>query len=110
MSNPFSKVLSFVPGVLVITFISLGIYTVMSRYELLSYGIKERSDAVLGEQSTPTLYPFQELTIPYLRSRSYDSDIAELVKHEDKETYTSHLHPTDRQTAGHVNVKFQVAS
>ncbi len=39
---------------------------------------------------SPTSFPFQELTIPYLRTRSYDSSIAGLVRHQNKANYTSY--------------------
>lgn len=35
--------------------------------------------------------PFVELTIPYLRSREYKSNLFELSKYQDKATYTSYL-------------------
>lgn len=36
-------------------------------------------------------FPFQELTIPYLRSRTYSSQLGELTKYQEKSTYTSYL-------------------
>lgn len=40
---------------------------------------------------SPTNQPFQEMTIPYLRQRSYTSALADLKKNSEKETYTSYL-------------------
>lgn len=39
--------------------------------------------------ASPT--PFEELTIPYLRSRTYESQIGEMQKYEEAATYTSYL-------------------
>ena len=40
---------------------------------------------------TPTPFPFQELTIPYLRTREYKSTLAELEKLSENQNYTSYL-------------------
>lgn len=38
-----------------------------------------------------TPFPFEDLTIPYLQNRKYESRLNELKKHEDKNSYTSYL-------------------
>src|SRR3989344_2206988 len=40
---------------------------------------------------SPTPFPFEELTIPYLRSRDYESEIAKLTKTYDSSNYTAYL-------------------
>ncbi len=40
---------------------------------------------------TPTAFPFQELTIPYLRSRNYNSKLGELKKYQENTNYTSYI-------------------
>jgi dipeptidyl aminopeptidase/acylaminoacyl peptidase len=40
---------------------------------------------------SPTPFPFQELTIPYLRQRTYKSNLAELVSYADNQSFTSFL-------------------
>ncbi|OGK12932.1 hypothetical protein A3A93_01670 [Candidatus Roizmanbacteria bacterium RIFCSPLOWO2_01_FULL_38_12] len=40
---------------------------------------------------SPTPFPFEELTIPYLRSRDYESEIAKLTKTYDASNYTAYL-------------------
>lgn len=39
----------------------------------------------------PTPFPFQELTIPYLRSREYNSELSELDQLNSNSSYTSYL-------------------
>lgn len=43
-----------------------------------------------GVSPTPTNFPFQELTIPYLRSRNYDSRLGELKKFSENSSYTAY--------------------
>lgn len=42
-------------------------------------------------QSTPTPFPFQELTIPYLREKTYESKLGELEEISSNENYISYL-------------------
>ncbi len=42
-------------------------------------------------QATPTPFPFQEMTIPYLRSREYKSLLSELFQVSQNADYTSYL-------------------
>lgn len=39
----------------------------------------------------PTPFPFMEMTVPYLRSKTYDSSLGELDKYSETSTYTSYL-------------------
>src|SRR3989337_634859 len=41
--------------------------------------------------ATPTPFPFQELTIPYLRGRSYESRLGPLAKVGESGNYTTYL-------------------
>lgn len=43
------------------------------------------------KQISPTPFPFQELTIPYLRARTYESRLGELHTATDASTYTGYL-------------------
>lgn len=49
------------------------------------------TNTAVQSSPSPTAFPFQDMTIPYLRSRSYDSKLAELKTYQDKGTYTSFL-------------------
>ena len=40
---------------------------------------------------TPTPFPFQELTIPYLRARSYESTLGDLERLSENASYTSYI-------------------
>lgn len=44
-----------------------------------------------GAAPSPTPFPFQELTIPYLRNRSYQSSLSELTQISKNPNYTSYL-------------------
>lgn len=60
------------------------------------YGSKSSSveDSLKKEtqlQPSPTPFPFQELTIPYLRSRTYKSSLGELAPNSQNESYSSYL-------------------
>lgn len=43
------------------------------------------------QQPSPTPFPFQELTIPYLASRSYESTLGDREVYREASTYTSYL-------------------
>src|SRR3989344_2253344 len=47
--------------------------------------------AVSLSSPTPTPFAFQELTIPYLRSRTYESTLGELQKVSENSSYTSYV-------------------
>ncbi len=48
-----------------------------------------QSFSILSPEETP--FPFQEMTIPYLRKREYKSNLRELKKYNETSTYTSYL-------------------
>ncbi|HEX8932335.1 MAG TPA: hypothetical protein VF810_04220 [Patescibacteria group bacterium] len=45
----------------------------------------------IGIASTPTPFPFQEITIPYLRARTYSSQLGQLEKYSETQNYTAYL-------------------
>jgi uncharacterized protein len=49
------------------------------------------SKMLTHDSPTPTPFPFSEMTIPSLRSRSYESDLGELEKLSDKPGFSSYL-------------------
>lgn len=51
--------------------------------------IQALAEMVTAQEPTPT--PFQELTIPYLRSRKYDSQLDEQKRLSETATYTTYL-------------------
>lgn len=53
----------------------------------LGQGLSDDREAELS----PAPFPFQELTIPYLRARSYDSQITELRSTREQPTYNGYL-------------------
>jgi uncharacterized protein len=53
--------------------------------------LSQRIPAVASIIPTPTPFPFAELTIPYLRNRTYTSSLSELKQYADNSTYTSYL-------------------
>jgi dipeptidyl aminopeptidase/acylaminoacyl peptidase len=46
---------------------------------------------VAVQMPTPTPFEFQELTIPYLRNRSYESRLGDLQKDSENDNYTSYV-------------------
>jgi dipeptidyl aminopeptidase/acylaminoacyl peptidase len=56
--------------------------------------------ATLGP--TPSPFPFQEMTIPYLRQRPYNSKLQDLNKLEENENYTAYL---TSYTSDNLNIK-----
>lgn len=55
----------------------------------LSSSVSSMPTAPLSPSATP--FPFQELTIPYLRSKMYESQLSQLRQIEETSTYTSYL-------------------
>lgn len=64
--------------IVICVFIFAGVYIFRNKGEIIS-------------QISPTPDPFAELTIPYLRNRSYESSIGELQKLNENTNYTSYL-------------------
>lgn len=54
---------------------------------LVTSSLKKSSET----SASPTPFPFQEITIPYLRSRDYKSSLSELKKSSENANYTSYL-------------------
>lgn len=73
--------------VLVIIAIGLiGGYTALKKE-----GEEAKSVALLAPSPSTSPIPFAELTIPYLRSREYQSQLGEMETYEDKSNYVSYL-------------------
>jgi dipeptidyl aminopeptidase/acylaminoacyl peptidase len=72
---------------IVISFIAI----LFSKDEKISVsdGLKSIGLTQVAPAATP--FPFQELTIPYLRNRDYKSSLGELTKYSDNPAYTSYL-------------------
>src|SRR3989338_4611498 len=51
----------------------------------------ERNPIVQIAQPSPTPFPFQEITIPYLRQRIYDGSLGESQKNYENQSYTAFL-------------------
>ena len=68
-------------------------YLLMVRSELRSIHLPEIERRVAEVVPTPTEtpFPFMELTIPYLRSRKYDSTLGDLELVLENESYSSYL-------------------
>ncbi len=58
-------------------------------------GLARRSGA--GINPSPTPFPFQEITIPYLRARSYKSNLGTLEQVSNNSEYTSYLASYDSE-------------
>lgn len=77
--------------------LGLGIFTIslsLYRANLLppkKATIPDEPPAIGDSTPSPTLIPFVELTIPYLRTKTYQSTLDQLTLHEDKPLYKSFL-------------------
>jgi len=67
-------------------------------YLLISQGIKKKILRPISEEGekavsllspTPTSFPFQEMTVPYLRQRAYVSELSNLERASENQGYTS---------------------
>lgn len=58
---------------------------------IMSVYVRPNVPTSVTSMSTPTPLPFQELTIPFLRNRSYQSRMGEPSLYQDNEFYTSYL-------------------
>lgn len=52
--------------------------------------VTDETSTIVKSLITPTPFPFQEMTIPYLRSRSYESKLGELEERLSNSNYTSY--------------------
>ncbi len=50
-----------------------------------------KSQVVGSEEVSPTPFPFQEITIPYLRAQKYESKLGQLTMQSENSTYWSYL-------------------
>jgi uncharacterized protein len=78
--------------------IFLGIFAIAMALVLGKYyldrtqpNIVSSSNSTTLPSPSPTPDPFYDLTIPYLRSRTYQSSLGERTVHESNSTYTSYL-------------------
>lgn len=53
--------------------------------------VKKENPLVFGKDPSPTPFPFQELTIPYLRARQYKSELGALSKYSEDHDFNSYL-------------------
>lgn len=85
----------------VLLFLLLLVCVALIAFQMHKYTLTTNTDSAnflpeplqqLKEKVQPaTAIPFAELTIPYLRSRSYDSQLGELKKYQDHANYTSYI-------------------
>ena len=75
-------------GILALIFSGIFLFT-KNRDIQIPQSLKDSSIFKVNLVSTP--FPFQELTIPYLRTREYKSNLGELTKYSEKANYTSYL-------------------
>ncbi len=78
---------------LLLIFILIGLVLFVISKNNIGQTIKVPVDISLQKTITPTAtpFPFQELTIPYLRSRNYNSKLGELEKYQENANYTSYI-------------------
>lgn len=74
-----------ITGFAIILFALIGIMTKMKN------GGQQMIKAITEKTITPTPFPFQEYTIPYLRERKYESSLGELSQISSNANYTSYL-------------------
>lgn len=58
---------------------------------------KEFKTELSNETVSPSPFPFQELTIPYLRAQNFQSELGELVEVDSNANYTSYLTSYDSE-------------
>ena len=76
---------------IVIALFVIGISFFIFQYNQKSSGLNESSSKVMEKKVSPTPFPFQEMTIPYLKSRIYKSYLEEMTINSQNESYTSYL-------------------
>ncbi len=60
-------------------------------YRFMYLKVEANDHSPLQNRVTPTPMPYAEMTIPYLRNRSYESTLGERIVYEDYPSYTSYL-------------------
>jgi len=71
----------------IILLLVMGVYLYGSR-DVSDITTVQKAQQVVASQAPE---PFEQLTIPYLRSRTYSSELGELKKYRDNPNYTSYL-------------------
>lgn len=91
-SEKRKKIIFFVAALIVINLLVFGAYY-FSLYKSDQKNTSNRSilnpDSQIAASRAP--FPFQEITIPYLRSRTYQSSLGELQQVSQNSAYTSYL-------------------
>ena len=72
---------------LVIILAALGVFLISSAKNSSGNSLTD----VITHQLTPTPFPFQEMTIPFLRTKTYHSQLGEKELYEQHGSYTSYL-------------------
>lgn len=88
--NKTKKILFLLGALIVINLFVFGTYY-LSIYKsvqegMVNFGLKKELNIM-----SPVPFPFQEMTIPYLRSRTYKSSLGEMEKVSQNGNYTSYL-------------------
>ena len=77
--------------VFIVVFSSIIFVKFYSPQNKISAPVLENNPVVQVTQPTPTPFLFQEITIPYLRQRTYKSSLGSLVKTYENSNYTAYL-------------------
>jgi uncharacterized protein len=83
--------MKFVIFLLCVFVVSMGIWWTMQTIKPNSLPHPIAIPNIAPPTSTPTPFPFHEVTIPYLKSRTYQSSLGELRKYSQTVEYTSYL-------------------
>jgi dipeptidyl aminopeptidase/acylaminoacyl peptidase len=75
--------MKFILGIILILFISLLVVGFL--------GKTNKNNPILPQSISETPVPFPEMTIPYLRSKSYKSSLGQMQEYQEYDTYTSYL-------------------
>jgi dipeptidyl aminopeptidase/acylaminoacyl peptidase len=63
-----------------------------NRQQKINETLKESSTSLLLQKEvTPTPFPFQEMTIPYMRKKTFVSKLSDMTKYSETSIYTSYL-------------------
>lgn len=79
--------------VVIVGFFLTGLFFYRTKHTSSTIVTTETSQSVIPSitLATPTPFPFQELTIPYLRTKSYESSLGPLTLHNRYSAYTSYI-------------------
>src|SRR3990167_9506883 len=77
--------------IFVVVFSSIIFVKAYSPQDNVSAPVLENNPVVQVAQPTPTPFLFQEITIPYLRQRTYKSSLGSLMKTYENSNYTAYL-------------------